>query len=116
MMAGALAGISEHVIIYPLDVLKTRLQVLTSGKTGINTIYAQEGFGSLWRGLNSVLLGSGPAHALYFGSYEFFKSVFTSLDTSEHQHISHAAAGAIATVAHDGFITPFDGNLEFTQW
>lgn len=29
---------------------------------------------SLWRGVTSLILGAGPSHALYFGTYEFSKS------------------------------------------
>ncbi|KAI8901523.1 mitochondrial solute transporter [Globomyces pollinis-pini] len=115
MIAGALAGITEHTVTYPLDVLKTRTQFFANSTTlydnlakSFARIYSTEGMASLWRGVNSVILGSGPAHALYFGAYEFCKEKFKSIDASEHHHISHASAGAIATLAHDGFLTPFD--------
>lgn len=37
------------------------------------------------------------------------KESFKLYDNTEHHHLSHAAAGLFATVAHDGFLTPFDG-------
>jgi hypothetical protein len=61
--------------------------------------------------VNSIFLGAGPAHALYFGTYEAMKDKFIFYDNTEHHHLSHAAAGLLATVAHDGFLTPFDGIL-----
>jgi solute carrier family 25 iron transporter 28/37 len=34
-----------------------------------------EGLMTLWRGVNSVILGAGPAHAVYFGTYEIVKEI-----------------------------------------
>lgn len=45
--------------------------------TGIGNAFtrisATEGARALWRGLSSVVLGAGPAHAVHFGAYEFVK-------------------------------------------
>ena len=115
MLAGATAGITEHVVIYPLDVLKTRLQNLNRPKLSqsllqsMRKVVSTEGAKSMWKGLSSVVVGAGPAHALYFGAYEQSKNALTSIDTFSHNHLSHAGAGIIAAVFHDGFITPFDG-------
>lgn len=32
-----------------------------------------EGILSLWRGMSSVVVGAGPAHAVYFATYEAVK-------------------------------------------
>ncbi|KAJ3262093.1 Fe(2+) transporter [Boothiomyces macroporosus] len=112
MVAGAVAGITEHTVTYPFDVLKTRMQfqhsIYQTVTQSMSRIYTTEGMSSLWRGINSVILGAGPAHALYFGSYELGKKVFRPFDKSEDHHLVHAGAGALATIAHDGFNTPFD--------
>jgi solute carrier family 25 iron transporter 28/37 len=36
-------------------------------------ISSTEGHMRLWRGVWSVILGAGPAHAVYFGTYEVVK-------------------------------------------
>lgn len=36
-------------------------------------IYTTEGARTLWRGVASVIAGAGPAHAVYFGTYEAVK-------------------------------------------
>ncbi|KAG0006494.1 asparaginyl-tRNA synthetase, partial [Modicella reniformis] len=77
LLAGAFAGIAEHAIMYPVDSIKTRMQILQptpqavySGViNAISKITTTEGAKTLWRGVNSVILGAGPAHALYFGTY-----------------------------------------------
>jgi solute carrier family 25 iron transporter 28/37 len=70
----------------------------------------------LWRGVYSVILGAGPAHAVHFATYEFCKEKFIEFDTklragkgSSNQLLATGAAGAIATFSHDALMTPFDG-------
>ncbi|KAJ7085413.1 mitochondrial carrier domain-containing protein [Mycena belliarum] len=73
--AGAIAGISEILTFYPLDVLrqvKTRMQ-LETGKSqhglvgSFKTIVREEGFGRLYRGLVPPLLLEAPKRATYLG-------------------------------------------------
>ena len=42
---------------------------------------------ALWRGVASVIAGAGPAHAVYFGTYEFVKEV-TGGNREGHQFLS----------------------------
>ena len=72
-----------------------------------------------FRGINAVGAGAGPAHALYFATYEKCKRFFSeSLSaTNERFHntnnfgnqpLATGLAGTVATVVHDGFMNPFD--------
>lgn len=118
MLAGAFAGIAEHSVMYPIDLLKTRMQVVnpspTAVYTGISnamiTISRVEGFRTLWRGLSSVVLGAGPAHAVYFASYEAVKHAMGGNDGGKHEHhpLAAAVSGASATIASDALMNPFD--------
>lgn len=38
-------------------------------------ISSTEGIRALWRGVASVIVGAGPAHAVYFGTYEAVKEM-----------------------------------------
>lgn len=40
------------------------------------------------RGVTAVVAGAGPAHALYFGSYELSKELMTKVTT--HNHINYS--------------------------
>ncbi|KAI9318078.1 mitochondrial carrier domain-containing protein [Dichotomocladium elegans] len=95
-IAGALAGIGEHCLMYPIDSYKTRVQVLTSSSASLK---------NSWRGVYSVIMGAGPAHALHFATFEYCRSKFA---TSTHDLLASGAAGACATLAHDALMTPFD--------
>ena len=44
---------------------------------------------------------------MYFSAYEGVKHVLID-GRSGNLPMAHAAAGAVATVGHDGFMTPFD--------
>jgi solute carrier family 25 iron transporter 28/37 len=70
-------------------------------------ISATEGLRTLWRGVSSVVLGAGPAHALYFGTYEAIKEM-TGGNREGHHVFSTSIAGASATIAHDALMNPFD--------
>lgn len=62
------------------NVMQTRMQVHDSAvvyrnmSSAISSITSTEGAARLWRGVFSVILGAGPAHAVHFGTYEFVKS------------------------------------------
>ncbi|GAA5814108.1 hypothetical protein MFLAVUS_007598 [Mucor flavus] len=136
-MAGALAGIAEHCAMYPVDSIKTRMQViqsvarpqvfstvaaavtaghqhhphrhLHSAAIAEASSYKGAKFASrnLWRGVNSVVLGAGPAHAVHFATYEACKEAFGG-NAGGHHPLTTAAAGACATLAHDALMNPFD--------
>ncbi|KAI8971066.1 mitochondrial carrier domain-containing protein [Pilobolus umbonatus] len=117
-IAGALAGIGEHCIMYPIDSIRTRMQVVTE----LNKQYRDASHKQwskqrhLWRGVYSVILGAGPAHAVHFTTYEFCKEEFTKLLSTastpslniSNQLLAAGAAGGIATFSHDLLMTPFD--------
>lgn len=120
MMAGALAGISEHVVMYPVDSIKTRMQVVSTTassnlgnqiyKTMTSTfreVYTTEGIKRLWKGVSSVFMGAGPAHAVYFGTYEITKEAFGGNQQGQ-QILATGAAGSTATIASDALMNPFD--------
>ncbi|KAK4611578.1 hypothetical protein CLAFUW4_12983 [Fulvia fulva] len=115
MAAGAFAGIAEHTVMYPIDLLKTRMQVVspTPGAiysgigNAISTISRAEGYMSLWRGVSSVVVGAGPAHAVYFATYEMVKQAMGG-NAVGHHPLAAASSGAAATIASDAFMNPFD--------
>lgn len=101
--------------------LQTRMQVISSGRGAAAlavvggggahaAVAASTSLKNLWRGVNSVVLGAGPAHALHFATYEYCKDKFEA-EGKENNTLAFAAAGACATFAHDALMTPFDGTL-----
>ncbi|BES94681.1 unnamed protein product [Nesidiocoris tenuis] len=113
MVAGAMAGIIEHIIMFPLDTIKTRMQSMAlKGNTTItgvfrDTIRNEGGFRRTLRGFQISFLGDGPGHAVYFASYELLKDLLVSSD-SMNKHVAYAMSGMLSTVMRDGIMTPAD--------
>lgn len=62
-----------------------------------------QGLPRLFRGLQTIVIGCIPAHALYFSVYESIKST-----SSEPNVITSSLAGAAAGAGHDMVMTPVD--------
>mmetsp|Transcript_21977 Transcript_21977/g.38698 ORF Transcript_21977/g.38698 Transcript_21977/m.38698 type:complete len:422 (+) Transcript_21977:304-1569(+) len=75
----------------------------TAASTTINTA----GMSRLWRGVQTILVGCIPAHALYFSSYEIVKAATLDQNGNVTTYGS-ALAGAAAVVAHDIILGPLD--------
>lgn len=59
-----------------MQVFATNQAAIYSGVgNAFSRISSTEGLRALWRGVNSVILGAGPAHAVHFGVYEAVKEV-----------------------------------------
>ncbi|KAF5185699.1 Mitochondrial carrier protein [Thalictrum thalictroides] len=115
MIAGSIAGCVEHLAMYPVDTLKTRMQALTSScpaaktfglREALRAVLKVEGPIGLYRGIGAMGLGAGPAHAVYFSVYEFCKEFFSR--GNPNNPLAHAVSGVFATVASDAVFTPMD--------
>ncbi|XP_058121483.1 mitoferrin [Anopheles ziemanni] len=112
MTAGAIAGIMEHCVMYPLDSVKTRMQSLTHMKahdtimSTLRDMVRTEGLMRPFRGVMAVVAGAGPAHALYFGAYECSKEMIATV--SDRDHVNYMLSAAAATLVHDAVSNPAD--------
>jgi len=66
------------------------------------------GYTRLFRGIQTVLVGCVPAHALYFSSYEFVKAKTSDAITGRPSWWGSSLAGAAAVTCHDVVMTPLD--------
>ncbi len=114
MIAGSLAGLAEHVSIFPLDTLKTQIQCEKCGSISpmqtwncASRIVEREGIFRLWRGVSAMFAGCIPAHAAYFSLFESMKKA-TGADGEGHRPLAAAICGATAAFSHDLCMTPFD--------
>jgi len=117
MMAGSIAGVAEHCLMYPVDVVKTRMMCIKGNPetqyksiTGaLRTIIRQEGWTRPVRGVSAVFVGAGPAHAMYFAGYEKIKRELTLRFTKGkpgESPLANALAGGSATLLHDAVMNP----------
>ncbi|XP_055627266.1 mitoferrin [Toxorhynchites rutilus septentrionalis] len=112
MMAGAIAGVMEHCVMYPLDSVKTRMQSLThvamhdTIASTMRDMVRTEGLMRPFRGVGAVVAGAGPAHAFYFGAYEYSKEAIGRI--SDQHQINYMVSAALATLLHDAISNPAD--------
>ncbi|XP_020582815.1 nicotinamide adenine dinucleotide transporter 2, mitochondrial-like [Phalaenopsis equestris] len=115
--AGASAGIIAATFVCPLDVIKTRLQVLglsnlppsaTGGSliiSSLKQIIKNEGFRGLYHGLSPTILALLPNWAVYFTVYDKLKDVLQSHANSTNQLsiganiVAASGAGAATAIA-----------------
>ena len=74
LLAGAFAGVTSWMSIYPLDVIKSRVQAAPGRYTGMadcaRAAVRDEGWTVLFRGLSACLLRAAVVNAAIFGGYE----------------------------------------------
>ncbi|XP_059586281.1 mitoferrin-2 isoform X2 [Alligator mississippiensis] len=115
LLAGAVAGVMEHCVMYPVDCVKTRMQSLQPEPAAryrnvpeaLWRIVRTEGLWRPMRGMNVMATGAGPAHALYFACYEKLKKTLTdAIQAGGNSHVANGAAGCVATLLHDAAMNP----------
>ncbi|XP_076194958.1 mitoferrin-2 [Aptenodytes patagonicus] len=115
MLAGAVAGVMEHCVMYPVDCVKTRMQSLQPEPAAryrnvleaLWRIARTEGVWRPMRGMNITATGAGPAHALYFACYEKLKKTLSDvIHAGGNSHVANGAAGCVATLLHDAAMNP----------
>ncbi|KAG7169637.1 Mitochondrial basic amino acids transporter-like, partial [Homarus americanus] len=96
LFAGGLAGAASWVFTYPIDFIKSRIQadgingmakykgIMHCAKTSI----ASEGFGALFRGLNSALIRAFPTNAATFAVVTWTLKMCRAQE--EHDDIGHS--------------------------
>mmetsp|Transcript_8419 Transcript_8419/g.27576 ORF Transcript_8419/g.27576 Transcript_8419/m.27576 type:complete len:381 (-) Transcript_8419:156-1298(-) len=114
LVAGSLAGLAEHGLMFPLDTIKTMSQCsgvcgerkppdffcVRAAKSLVRD--GQVGAFRLWRGVGAVTAACVPAHAAYFGAFEAVRR------TGGDDVFVNGLAGCVAAVGHDVIMTPAD--------
>lgn len=90
--AGAAAGCTTLVLVYPLDIAHTRLAA-DIGRTEVRqfrgiyhflaTIFQKEGIRGIYRGLPASLQGMVVHRGLYFGGFDTMKEILSEESKSE---------------------------------
>ncbi|KAF8926428.1 mitochondrial carrier domain-containing protein [Dissophora ornata] len=133
-LAGAIAGVSEVAGMYPLDLVKTRLQLQTTsirprgtssfthaGKSIVEAapytsildclrkVVQQEGLLNLYRGALPPLLAEAPRRAIKFGANEQWGLALKKLFSLDQFTATQAGfVGSLAGATEAFLVTPFD--------
>ncbi|KAA8492751.1 Mitochondrial nicotinamide adenine dinucleotide transporter 1 [Porphyridium purpureum] len=114
--AGAFSGFAITVLFNPLDVIKTRIQVQSkrpepgAPRTTMQVIahlYRTEGGAGFYKGLNASLWALVPTWAVYWFSYERFKSTLGPNLGVESVHVNNMLAAVGAGTVTTFMTSPF---------
>ncbi|XP_028398081.1 S-adenosylmethionine mitochondrial carrier protein-like isoform X2 [Dendronephthya gigantea] len=101
LLAGGTAGLCVDIVLHPLDTIKTRIQssqgFLKSG-----------GFRGVYSGLGSAAVGSAPAAATFFCTYELVKSFSASWSPNVSTPYIHMAAASVGELTSNIVRVPFE--------
>ncbi|KAK3292498.1 mitochondrial carrier domain-containing protein [Chaetomium fimeti] len=118
-MAGAIAGVSEILVMYPLDVVKTRVQLQTGTGGGADSyngmldcfrkIIRNEGFSRLYRGITAPILMEAPKRATKFAANDkwgkFYRDMFGQQTMTQSLSV---LTGASAGATESFVVVPFE--------
>ncbi|KAH8176858.1 mitochondrial carrier protein [Sarocladium implicatum] len=117
--AGAIAGVSEILVMYPLDVVKTRVQLQTGKTAGAESyngmvdcfqkIVKNEGFSRLYRGISAPILMEAPKRATKFAANDEWGKVYRNMFgmAKMNQPLS-ILTGATAGATEAFVVVPFE--------
>lgn len=104
-VSGFLAGAAQCIIITPVELVKTQLQVQTktldvSEMKYARSIFNKHGIGGIYRGLSATICRDAPACGIYFAGNNFFlqQLSYSNRDSSLTQLYKLMVAGGIAGV------------------
>ena len=109
IFSGIMAGITEAIIMQPLDTIKVLKQ--SNQFNGINHTIRTNGFLSLYKGLTPFVTQMGLKYTLRFGAFEFLRG-------KDNNKFRNFIAGGSAGFIESVFITPFElikTNLQTTD-
>ncbi|KAF2722772.1 mitochondrial carrier [Polychaeton citri CBS 116435] len=118
--AGAVAGVSEILIMYPLDVVKTRIQIqgrvpvpgqdhYTSMVDCFRKIVTNEGPSRLYRGIGPPILMEAPKRATKFAANDEWSKVYRKLfNTPQMTQSLSMLSGATAGATEAFVVVPFE--------
>ncbi|KAJ5047553.1 uncharacterized protein L3040_003376 [Drepanopeziza brunnea f. sp. 'multigermtubi'] len=117
--AGAVAGVSEILVMYPLDVVKTRIQLQSGTATGENAysgmidcfrkIVRNEGFSRLYRGIEAPILMEAPKRATKFAANDSWGKFYRdSFGVAKMNQSLSILTGATAGATEALVVVPFE--------
>lgn len=104
MIAGSVAGVGEHVLLLPLDNLKTHIQTRSPNIRSAYAEISQSGTRNFFRGSSIIAIGCVPSHAFFFLNYEIFKKLIPNQE--EVDIFGNMVLGGISNLFHDLVMTP----------
>ncbi|KAG8186135.1 hypothetical protein JTE90_022723 [Oedothorax gibbosus] len=91
LASGAVAGLVVDLSLYPLDTIKTRLQ-------SSQGFWKSGGLSRIYAGIGSIAIGSSPGSAVFFCTYEAFKTIGQKKISYNFHFVVHSFAAMYGEV------------------
>ncbi|KAL7429817.1 hypothetical protein ACHAXH_001140 [Discostella pseudostelligera] len=115
MMVGGLSGVIGLTTVFPVDLIKTRLQILSSGSSstiGISSVcrdvLTKHGLSGFYRGLGPTAVMVAPEKAIKLGVNDYLRDVFCNFDRTKETIPQQVAAGALTGVVQVAVTNPME--------
>ncbi|KAI9253844.1 mitochondrial carrier domain-containing protein [Phascolomyces articulosus] len=115
---GSIAGAVGATAVYPIDLVKTRMQNQRSKVVGellyknsldcFQKVVKNEGFAGLYRGLGPQLVGVAPEKAIKLTVNDFVRSKLANKETGELRFYQEMIAGGAAGASQVVFTNPLE--------
>ncbi|KAI9004397.1 solute carrier family 25, member 32b [Hyaloraphidium curvatum] len=114
-IAGLGAGAISTLLLHPLDLIKTRLQIDSSSSRrqriggtmrAIRSVLAAEGSRGLYQGFSPNVVGAAVSWGVYFGWYEYAKGQLRARSGEELSMPEHLVAAGVAGCLTQVFVNP----------
>ena len=119
-LAGQITGTIVRLAVHPIDTIKARMQVMRS-RTSLSdlrhrqtwmrlalNLFREEGLRGLYRGVGITVVAGGPGAALYFTSFERFKSLLRKATGLEQSFFISFCSAILAEVVSCTVWVPID--------
>ena len=113
-IAGSVGSMTAMSVFYPLDTVRSRLQLEENRQskdtlTMLQELVQEEGIESLYRGLSPVLTSLCASGFVYFYTFHGLRAVFSTpnADGSKHSAVRDLTLGALAGAINVFTTTPF---------
>lgn len=112
MAIGAFSGVIGTCCIFPVDLIKTRLQLAAPGTATVRTVVRQavkhQGVRGLYTGLSPCLVGVMPEKALKLGVNDYLRDIFCGYDRSQETLANQVVAGALTGIIQAAATNPLE--------
>lgn len=119
MMVGGLSGVIGLSTVFPIDLIKTRLQLLSAASGSSSTtnigissvcrdVYTRHGISGFYRGLIPTALMVAPEKAIKLGVNDYLRDVFCNFDRTKETIPQQVTAGALTGIVQVAVTNPME--------
>ena len=109
MLVGGISGVIGLSTVFPVDLIKTRLQISDVGLSAVcRDVFAKHGIGGFYRGLGATALMVFPEKACKLGVNDYLRDVFCNYDRNRETVAQQVMAGALTGVLQVAVTNPME--------